>query len=68
MQAAVIDGDRPAIEGKFVLDLGFGGALIANRPFVESEYFLRSDRHTVPWLEGQALGGGIDASAGRIDA
>jgi hypothetical protein len=65
IQAAVIDGDRPAIEGKFVMDIGSGGALILNRPFVESEHFLRPDRHVVPWLEGQALGGGIDASVGR---
>jgi hypothetical protein len=56
IQAAVIDGDRrPAMEGKFVLDIGSGGALILNRPFVESEHFLTSDRHTVPWLEGQGL-------------
>ena len=66
IQAAAIDGDRPAMEGKFVLDIGSGGALILNRPFVESEHFLRPDRPTVPWLEGQGLGGGIDASVGRI--
>jgi|HubBroStandDraft_2_1064218.scaffolds.fasta_scaffold221050_2 hypothetical protein len=66
IQAAVIDGDRPAMEGKFVLDIGSGGALILNRPFVESEQYLRPDRHTVPRLEGHGLGGGIDASVGRI--
>jgi hypothetical protein len=66
IKAAVIDGDRPAIEGTFVLDLGSGATLILNRPFVESEHFLRPDRHVVPWLEGQALGGGVDASVGRM--
>jgi hypothetical protein len=66
IQAAVIDGERPAIEGKFVLDIGNNGALLLNRPFVESEHFLRPDRHTVPLLEGRALGGGFDASLGRI--
>jgi hypothetical protein len=67
IQAAVIDGDRPAMEDKFVLDIGNSAApLILNRPFVESEHFLRADRHTLPWLEGQALGGGIDASVGRV--
>jgi hypothetical protein len=66
IQAAVIDGDRPAIQGKFVLDIGSGAALIVNRPFVESEHFLRPDRHTVPWIEGQGLGGGIDGSVGRV--
>ena len=66
IQATVIDRERSPIEGKFVLDIGSGGALILNRPFVESEHFLRADRHTLPWLEGQALGGGIDASVGRI--
>jgi PDZ domain/Aspartyl protease len=67
MQAAVIDGDRPAMEGKFVLDIGNCAVpLILNRPFVESEHFLRSDRHTVPWLEGQGIGGGMDGSVGRV--
>jgi hypothetical protein len=66
IQPAVIDGDRPAIQGKFVLDIGSGAALIVNRPFVESEHFLRPDRHTVPWIEGQGLGGGIDGSVGRV--
>jgi PDZ domain len=66
IQAAVIDGDRSAIEGKFVLDIGSGAALIVNKPFVESEHFLRPDRHTVPWLKGQGLGGGIDGSVGRV--
>jgi hypothetical protein len=68
IQAAVIDGHRPAVEGKFVLDLGNNGALILNRPFVESEHLLTPDRHTVPWLEGQGLGGGIDGSVGRMTA
>jgi len=45
---------------------GSGSGLILNRPFVESEHFLRPDRHTLPWLEGQGLGGGIAASVGRI--
>ena len=69
IQAAVIDGDRPAMEGKFVLDIGNGAApLILNRPFVESEHFLSSNRHTVPWLEGQGagIGGDVDASVGRV--
>jgi hypothetical protein len=69
IQAAVIDGGRPAIRGKFVLDIGNGAApLILNRPFVESEHFLGPDRHTVPWLEGQGagIGGDVDASVGRV--
>jgi len=67
IQAAVIDGDRPAIEEKFVLDIGNSAVpLILNRPFVESEHFLEPDRHTAPWLEGQGLGGGIDGSVGRV--
>jgi hypothetical protein len=66
IHAAVIDDDRPAMEGKFVLDIGNNGALILNRPFVESEHFVIPDRHTVPWLEGQGLGGGIDGSVGRV--
>ena len=66
IQAAVMDGDRPAIEGTFVLDIGNNGALILNRPFVESEHLLTPDRHTLPFLEGQGIGGGIDASVGRV--
>ena len=66
IQVAVMDGDRPAIEGTFVLDIGNNGALILNRPFVESEHLLTPDRHTVPFLEGQGIGGGIDASVGRV--
>jgi hypothetical protein len=67
IQAAVIDGDRPAREDKFVLDIGNSAVpLILNRPFVESEHLLRPDRHTVPWLEGQGIGGGSDGSVGRI--
>jgi PDZ domain/Aspartyl protease len=67
IQAAVTDGDRPTMEGKFVLDIGNGAApLILNRPFVESEHFLSPSRHTVPWLEGQGIGGGTDGSVGRV--
>jgi hypothetical protein len=66
IQAQLFDGTRPVIDGKFVLDIGSGGALILNRPFVETEHFIGPDRHAIPWLEGQGLGGGIDASVGRI--
>ena len=66
MQAEVIDAGRPAIEGKFVLDIGSGAALIVFTPFVQSEHLLSAERHIVPWSAGQAIGGGANGSVGRI--
>jgi PDZ domain-containing protein/aspartyl protease len=68
LRAKVVDGGRPPVEGTFVVDLGSGAAVILDRPFVEEQHFLGSDRPTVPWLEGQGIGGKIEGRVGRIGA
>lgn len=66
--AQVVDGHRSRRPGTFVVDIGSGATLILNTPFVESENLLTSGRRTVPWIEGQGLGGGIAGVVGRVDA
>ena len=66
--AQVVDGHRPRRAGMFVVDTGSCAALILDTPFVETEELLGSGRPTVPWIEGQGLGGSIAGAVGRVDA
>ena len=66
--ARVVDGEREARAGTFVLDTGSGAGLILHRPFVDEEGLLTSGRPTVPWIEGQGLGGDVAGVVGRVDA
>ena len=65
VRAQIIDAERSPLDGTFVIDLGSGAALILNRPFVDAEHFLQSNRPTIPW-EGVSVGGGIQGSVGRL--
>lgn len=66
LQAEVLQPNRPPLAGTFVVDLGSGAAVILNTPFVNTEGLLRTNRATVPWLEGRALGGAVSGVVGRV--
>jgi PDZ domain-containing protein/aspartyl protease len=68
LSAELMPFSGPPIQGKFTLDIGSGAAVILNSPYVDQRGFLKSDRPTVPWLEGEAFGGLVPARVGRLRA
>jgi hypothetical protein len=57
---------RPAIKGKFVIDIGSGAALALYRPFVEQKHLLGPAQKTIRLLGGGGAGGRIAGRVGRI--
>jgi hypothetical protein len=57
---------RDAIKGDFVIDLGSGGALALNRPFVENQHLLNSNQKTIRAIGAGGTGGVITGRIGRI--
>jgi len=67
----IIDGevtpeDQPAVKGKFVLDLGSGGALSLSSPFVAEHHLPGPNTKTIPLLGGGGAGGAISGKVGRV--
>jgi hypothetical protein len=67
----VIDADvtvtgRPAIKGKFVIDIGSGGALALHAPFVAQEHLPLPDQKTIRAIGGGGTGGKVTGRMGRI--
>lgn len=57
---------RPATKGKFVIDIGSGGALALHRPFVEQEHLALPDQKTIRAIGGGGAGGKVTGRVGRI--
>jgi hypothetical protein len=64
--ARITQEGRPPIEGEFLLDIGDGGALTFNTPFVTQEHLLDQSRATEIRTVGYGVGGGFKAPVGRI--
>jgi aspartyl protease/PDZ domain-containing protein len=67
----IIDADvtvtgRPAIKGKFVIDIGSGGALALHAPFVAQEHLPLADQKTIREIGGGGTGGKVTGRMGRI--
>lgn len=67
----VIDADvtvtgRPAIKGRFLIDVGSGGSLALHRPFVEKEHLPLPDQKTIRAIGGGGAGGKVTGRLGRI--
>ena len=56
---------RPAIKGKFIVDLGSGFSLALHSPFVEQQGLLESQK-TIKALGGGGAGGRVSGRTGRI--
>src|SRR6185503_4681162 len=65
ISAEVTVAGRPAIKGKFLVDLGSGGSLALHSPFVEQQQFLESQK-TIKALGGGGAGGRVSGRSGRI--
>ena len=57
---------RPAIKGKFVIDIGSGGALALHAPFVAQEHLPLADQKTIRAIGGGGTGGKVTGRMGRI--
>lgn len=67
----IIDADitvtgRPAIKGKFVIDIGSGGSLALHTPFVAQEHLPSPDLKTIRPIGGGGTGGKVTGRIGRI--
>jgi hypothetical protein len=67
----IIDADvtvtgRPAIKGKFVIDIGSGGALALHAPFVAQEHLPLADQKTIREIGGGGTGGKVIGRMGSI--
>jgi aspartyl protease/PDZ domain-containing protein len=65
IRAEVTVNGRPPIGGQFVVDVGSGGSLILNRPFVEQESLLSAQK-TIKSLGGGGAGGKTTGRSGRV--
>ncbi|HYL98750.1 MAG TPA: retropepsin-like aspartic protease [Blastocatellia bacterium] len=68
MKVQLIEPGRDPIEGNFVADLGSGGSLILNRPYVEEEHLIMPGDKTINMRMGGGIGGGITGLVGRVAA
>jgi hypothetical protein len=57
---------RPAIRGKFVIDIGSGGSLALYRPFVEKENLPGASQKTLRAMGGGGVGGKVTGRSGRV--
>jgi hypothetical protein len=57
---------RPAIKGKFVIDVGSGASLALHRPFVEQERLPGPAQKTIRAMGGGGVGGKVTGRSGRI--
>ena len=57
---------RPAMKGKFLVDLGSGASLALHSPFVEQQQLLESPQKTIKALGGGGAGGRVSGRSGRI--
>ena len=66
ISAEVTVTGRPAIKGKFIVDLGSGFSLALHSPFVEQEGLLESRPKTIQALGGGGAGGRVSGRTGRV--
>jgi len=66
IEAEIMLQGRDAIKGDFVIDLGSGGALALNRPFVEKQHLPDSNQKTIRVIGAGGTGGAISGRIGRI--
>jgi hypothetical protein len=66
ISAEISMAGRPPIRGSFVIDVGSGGSLILNKPFVEKEKLLDSTQKTIKSIGGGGAGGKVTGRIGRI--
>ena len=66
ISAEVTVTGRPAIKGKFLVDLGSGASLALHSPFVEQEQLLELPQKTIKALGGGGAGGRVSGRSGRI--
>jgi len=59
---------REPLKGKFVIDVGSGGSLMLNRPFVEQENLLAATPKTIKLIGAGGAGGKVAARVGRLRA
>jgi hypothetical protein len=64
--AQITQDGRAPIDGTFLLDIGDGGALTFNTPFVTQEHLMDSSRTTALRTIGVGVGGGFKSPVGRI--
>ena len=57
---------RPAIKGKFVIDIGSGSSLALHRPFVEKENLPGPSQRTLKAMGGGGVGGKVTGRSGRV--
>ncbi len=57
---------RSAIKGRFVIDIGSGGSLALNRPFVEKENLPGPSQKTLRAMGGGGVGGKVTGRTGRV--
>jgi hypothetical protein len=66
IDAEVTVTGRPAIKGKFVVDIGSGGSLALHAPFVAQEHLPLPDQKTIRAIGGGGTGGRVTGRMGRI--
>lgn len=54
------------VKGKFVLDIGSGGALILYSPFVNEHHLLKDNSGTIKAIGGAGAGGAVTGRIGRV--
>lgn len=66
IEADVTVAGRPAIKGKFVIDIGSGGSLALHAPFVAQEHLPSPDQKTIRPIGFGGTGGRVTGRFGRI--
>lgn len=66
IEADVTVTGRPAVKGKFVIDIGSGAALALHAPFVAQEHLPLPDQKTIRAMGGGGTGGKVTGRMGRI--
>lgn len=66
IEADITVAGRPAVKGKFVVDIGSGGSLALHAPFVAQEHLPLPDQKTIRAISGGGTGGRVTGRLGRI--
>jgi len=66
--AEITVAGREPLKGKFMIDVGSGGSLMLNRPFVEQENLLAATPKTIKLIGAGGAGGKVAARVGRLRA
>jgi hypothetical protein len=66
IDAQVTPNGAEPVKGKFVIDLGSGGALVLHSPFVRTHKLLDSGIKTIKSISGGGAGGTINGRVGRV--